>query len=198
MVVKRAGAAEPSCRRRRAARAAALALCAPLLWSAAGAAASWVKGEVRLNLRTGPSNGHRIIGDIQTGDRVDVLELGEGWTRVRSGDREGWIPEGYLQDQPPASELLSAAQEKASELGGQVSALETQTARLGEENRALAERDAKQREELELLTRENLELKAGARWPDRIAGAAILVAGMLMGWVLHAVLARRQRPRIRL
>jgi SH3 domain protein len=157
-----------------------------------------VKGEVRLNLRTGPSNGHRILSEIHTGDKVEVLELGDGWTRVRIGDREGWIPEGYLQDQPPAAELLSDAQKKASELGGQLAALEAQTARLNGENKTLSERDGTQREEIESLTRENLELKAGARWPELFAGATILAFGMLIGWVMHSVVARRARPRIRL
>lgn len=162
------------------------------------AASAWVKGEVRLNLRTGPSNEYRILGEIHTGDRVEVLELGQSWTRIRSGDREGWVPEGYLQDEPPAGVLLADAQSKAAELSAQVTSLEAQTAKLGEENRTLGERDAAQRSELEQLTRENLELKAGARWPERIVGAAILATGMLIGWLLHILAGRRQRPRIRL
>jgi SH3 domain protein len=163
------------------------------------AAPAWVKGDVRLNLRTGPSNEYRIVGEVHTGDRVDVLELGQGWTRVRSGDREGWVPEGYLQDQPTPGVLLSEAQAKASELTTRAESLEARVAKLSEENQTFGERDASQRSQLEALTRENLELKAGARWPEWITGAGILTTGMLFGWVLHVVASRRQRaPRIRL
>jgi uncharacterized protein YgiM (DUF1202 family) len=177
-----------------------LALGLLCLAAAPGAAApAWVKGEVRLNVRTGPSNEYRILGEIHTGDRVEVLELGSDWTRIRTGDREGWVPEGYLQDQPTAGVLLADAQTKASELASRVASLEEQTAKLGEENRSLAERGTSQQSELERLVRENLELKAGARWPERIAGAAILATGMLIGWLIHVVASRRQRtPRIRL
>ena len=165
----------------------------------ARAASAYVKGEVRLNIRTGPSNEYRILGELHTGDRVEVLENGTGWTRVRSGDREGWVPEGYLQDQPPAAVLLADAQARATELAARVQTLEAEATKLGDENRSFAERDTSQRSELETLTRENLELKAGAAWPERIAGAAILAAGMLIGWVIHVVASRRQRPpRIRL
>jgi SH3 domain protein len=180
--------------------AGALALCCALGAAlSASAESGWVKGEVRLNLRTGPSNEHRIIGEIHTGDRVDVRERGDGWTRVQAGDKEGWIPEGYLQDQPPPGVLLADSQAKTAELRTQVETLGAESAKLKEENRAFRERDDSQRSQIETLTRENLELKAGARWPEWITGAAILTAGMLMGAVLHVVAGRRQqRPRIRL
>jgi SH3 domain protein len=165
----------------------------------ADAASAWVKGEVRLNVRTGPSNEYRILGELHTGDKVEVLENGQGWTRIRSGDREGWVPEGYLQDEPPAAVLLADAQAKATQLAARVQTLETEAAKLGEENRSLGERESSQRGELETLTRENLELKAGAAWPERIVGAAILGAGMLIGVLIHVIVSRRQRPpRIRL
>jgi SH3 domain protein len=172
---------------------------AGLMAESARAASAWVKGEVRLNVRTGPSNEYRILGELHTGDKVDVLENGDGWTRIRSGDREGWVPEGFLQNEPPASALLADAQGKASELAGKVTALEAQTAKLGTENQSFSERDTSQRSEIEKLTRENLELKAGAAWPERIVGAGILATGMLIGWLIHVISARRQRtPRIRL
>ena len=180
--------------------AGALALCGICLAAdPASAASAWVKGEVRLNVRTGPSNEYRILGELHTGDKVDVLENGQGWTRIRSGDREGWVPEGYLQDEPPPAVLLAEAQSKASELAARVTALEAQSSKLGEENQSLGERESSQRSELEVLTRENLELRAGAAWPERIVGAAILGTGMLIGWLIHVISSRRQRPqRIRL
>ena len=62
----------------------------------------------------------------------------------------------------------------------------------------LSTRDESQRTEIQTLTRENMELKAGARWPEWITGACILAAGMLMGAILQSISARRSRPRIRL
>jgi uncharacterized protein YgiM (DUF1202 family) len=180
-------------------RASALAL--GLFCAAPGAlqaAPAWVKGEVRLNLRTGPSNEYRIIGEVHTGDRLDVLELGSGWTRIRSGDQEGWIPEGYLQDTPTPGVLLEEHQAKTAELRAQVESLGTEAAKLKQENTSFGERDGQQRSEIATLTRENLELKAGARWPEWITGAGILTVGMVMGWILHVTAGRRQRPRIRL
>ena len=65
----------------------------------AGAAEQgWVKGDLRLNIRTGGGNEYRILGTIQTGDQVTILTKGEDWIRVQTKDGEaGWIPDGYLE-----------------------------------------------------------------------------------------------------
>jgi hypothetical protein len=55
-----------------------------------------------------------------------------------------------------------------------------------------------QKTELERLTRENLELRAGARWPEWIAGASILFVGAVLGMLVHRSASRRPGPRIRL
>ena len=43
-----------------------------------------------------------------------------------------------------------------------------------------------------------MELKAGARWPEWITGAAILASGMLVGSIVQTWASRRPRSRIRL
>jgi SH3 domain protein len=182
-------------------RAVAGAGLAALLLGAAGAAhaeTAWVKDELRLNLRTGPGVQFRIVGSVETGNSVDVLERGESWTRVQvHGGAEGWIPAGYLQTERPAAMRLSALEQETAELRQQVEELSAQAERLRQENAELGGRDGEQRSRIEQLTRENLELKAGARWPDRIAGAAIVCAGMLIGALLQRRSGRRS-PRIKL
>ena len=175
----------------------ALALLAPM--ASARAEVAWVKDEVRLNLRTGPGVQYRIKGSIVTGDSVEVLLHGDGWTQVRDAEiGEGWIPEGFLQEEPPATVRLARSEEQTTELRTQLDSISTRATELETQNTKLGEQDATQRQQIEQLTRENLELKAGARWPEWITGAGILGAGMLMGAVLHAFSGRRQRPRIRL
>ncbi len=59
---------------------------------------AWIKDELRLNLRTGPGVQFRIMGRLKTGDALELLERGDGWTKVRVAEfGEGWIPEGYLK-----------------------------------------------------------------------------------------------------
>jgi SH3 domain protein len=172
-------------------------VAAPLV--SAPAHAEWVRGEVQLNVRTGPGPDRKIIASIATGDRVTVLENGDGWTLVRINDgQEGWIPGGFLGDEPPATVRLArtetelkALQDRLENTSKESHDLRSSTGTLTAENRTLAA-------ENERLDNENRDLKAGARWPEWIAGASILVMGMLMGAIMQAWTTRRTHGRVRL
>jgi len=177
-------------------RAAALAagmIGAPL----ARAETGWVDDQVRLNLRTGPGNQYRILASIETGDSVEIISRGDGWIQVSAEGKSGWVPDGYLNPEPPAKVKLARIESEAAELRTRSKQLGDDTEKLRGENEQLATRESEQRAELERLTRDNLELRAGARWPEWIAGACILGVGMGLGALLRGS-ARRQTPRIRL
>jgi len=174
------------------------ALAAALLVAAhARAETGWVGDQVRLNLRTGAGNQFRILGSVETGDSVEILTRGDGWTEVRANGKTGWVPDGFLQSEPPAVVKLARNETETAELRSRSGALGEEATKLRSENEELAARESEQRVELERLTRDNLELRAGARWPEWIAGACILAVGMALGALLRNS-ARRQTPRIRL
>jgi SH3 domain protein len=177
----------------------ALGTALALVAGSAYAETAWVKDHLRLNLRAGPGIEYRIIGAIETGDSVDVLERVEGWTKVRAqGVEEGWIPEGYLQEEAPAQLALAKHEAKAAELQEQLATLTSETEQLRSESSSVAGRDGEQKAKIAELTQENLRLRAGARWPEWIAGASLLAAGMLLGAILYRNATRRPGPRIRL
>jgi SH3 domain protein len=184
-----------SCRRTTA-LALAFALGAA---TAARAETAWVKDEVRLNLRTGAGLEFRIVGAVKTGDSVEIVTRGDDWTEVRSRDgNQGWIPGGFLQPDPPAVVGLARAEAEASDLRERAKSTASQLAELKARYDEVAAADAGQREEIARLTRENLELRAGARWPEWIAGASILFVGSLLGVLAHRSATRRRAPRIRI
>ena len=168
------------------------------LMGEAAAEAAWVGGEVRLNLRSGPSMGHRIRGVLVTGDRVTVLERAEEWTRVRSADgEEGWIPAGYLAAEAPPTVRLGQLESEVESLRSRLDETSTRAETLATENETLSARDREQQDQVLSLTEENLDLKAGARWPYLITGASILASGMLLGALLSRASGRR-KARIKL
>jgi hypothetical protein len=139
------------------------------------------------------------MGAFAPGDSVEVIAPGDSWPRVRDAEiGVGWIPAGFLQPEPPAAVRLERSETQTSELREELDSLTARAAELETQNAKLGEQDTSQRQQITELTRENLELRAGARWPEWITGAGILFAGMLMGAIVHAVSGRRQRPRIRL
>ena len=162
----------------------------------------WVRGEVRLNVRTGPGTEYRIVGVLKTGDSVSVLSRGENWTQVETqqtdGLKRGWIPEGYLRAKPPPSIRLGQAEARVVELDSALATVQKEAEQLRTAHADLASQDGSQQAQIKELTMENMELRAGARYPEWITGASIFAAGMVLGAWIHRNSARRQPTRIRL
>jgi SH3 domain protein len=175
-----------------------IALCARTA-GAARAESAWVRGGIRLNIRTEPGTQYRIIGVVKTGDGVDILQKREEWTQIRTAeDKAGWIPVGYLLPEPPPTIRLQQLEAETAQLREELESSNATTGQLEKENAEISEKDREQMAEISRLTRDNLELRAGARWPEWIVGASVLAAGMLIGAVLHRNSARRPSSRIRL
>lgn len=176
-----------------------LAASLAVLATPSAAERAWVKDELRLNLRAGPGVQYRILGVAKTGDSIEVVSRTDEWTQIRvDGKGNAWIPAGYLQSEPPASLRLTKAETEATELRDRVASLSEKASALRSANEDLKARDETRSAELERLVRENLQLRAGARWPEWIAGAGVLGVGMIVGGLLHRNATRRRTPRIRL
>ncbi len=165
----------------------------------AAAETAWVNDDVHLQLRTGAGNNFRIVGQIQTGDSVSIVNRSEGWTQVQTdAGKSGWVPAGFLQLEPPARIALAKLEAATAAHRSELEKLTEQIATLRASNEELSGQDAGQRDQIDRLTRENYELRAGARWPEWITGAGIVFVGMILGWILSKSSGRRRQQRIRL
>jgi len=170
-------------------------------WTASSLAApAWIKGEIKLNLRSGAGTEFKIIGGVQTGDELNVLSTTKKWTRVQTADQKtGWIPAGYLENEPPPALRLQLVETEAASLRTQLEELRAEASGLRESNATLTANDSGQRQEIEALKLENYELRAGTRYQEWITGALIVASGMIVGALLHRRSAtRRSAGRIRL
>ncbi len=183
----------------------ALALACVLLFSstltslAAAAEFGWVRSYIRLNLRAGAGTQFKILGGVETGDELRILDRGESWTRVQTTDGKiGWIPAGYLETKPPPTLRLQQLETERATLLMELEEIRTEASQLRESNATLTATDSGQREEIESLKIDNYELRAGSRYQEWITGALILTLGMLVGAFLHRNSTRRPSSRIRL
>ena len=104
----------------------------------------YVTDRTQVELRRGPSTEYRILRYLEAGDRVEVLEQSEGFSRIKvSGqDTEGWMPTASLIAEPIARDRLAAAERTATTARERATALE-------EQNRELERNLAATRAELE-------------------------------------------------
>ncbi len=159
----------------------------------------WVRGETRFNLRTGPGVNYRITGNVERDEPVQVTARESGWAQVRSRTgAEGWLLARYLQQTPPDALRIERNETELASVREEAEGLKRDNEQLRQENERLRQQETDQGEEVRRLTEENLDLKAGERWPYLITGAAILVTGMLAGALFARAAGRRPQPRIRL
>jgi len=113
-------------------RRARAAMTMLLLGLASGAALAqsneaWVSDELSTYVRSGPTDGYRIIGTLTAGEQVEVLETSGDYSRVRNSDDNAvWVLSNELKDTPSAREQLPA-------LEGRVQALSTELAGINEQ-----------------------------------------------------------------
>ena len=123
----------------------------------------YVTDLLKLNLRTGASSQHKIINQLRSGDRVQVLATdGNGeFARVRtSKGQEGWALIGYLQKKPTAKVLLATASKKLQVAEKKLQTTSASNLQLASENKKLLTENKTLFSENEILTDEYTQLKS--------------------------------------
>ncbi|WP_083251846.1 MULTISPECIES: TIGR04211 family SH3 domain-containing protein [Pseudomonas] len=98
----------------------------------AEAADRWVSDNLATYVRSGPTDGYRIVGTLQAGQKVELLSEQGDYSRIRAEDGSAvWIPSRDLQAQPGQAERLPALEQKVAELTEELAGInDTWTARV--------------------------------------------------------------------
>ncbi|MDN6297194.1 MAG: SH3 domain-containing protein [Halomonas sp.] len=112
---------------------------------------AWVSEELTTYVRSGPTDGYRIVGTLSAGEQIAVLDTSGKYTRVQSqsGDTV-WILSDELQDTPSASEKLPRLESQVTEL----------TSKLDSINDTWEERVASMKQRLDTRAKRIKELEA--------------------------------------
>lgn len=196
-----------------------LALCTGLLgfFDAAQAqeAASnerWVSDSLNTYVRSGPTDGYRIVGTLTSGEKVELLGTQNDYSQVRGESGSVvWIPSRDLQEVPGQAERLPQLEQQVAELSEQLRTIddswkarvqgmqETLDSRKAHIDELEARRQALDAE----LTQAQSELRTTqARLGDEnnqllmrymVYGGSIAGAGLLAGLILPAMTRGRKR-----
>ena len=120
-----------------------------LLAAMAHAETRYVNDIMKITFRTGPGIGHKVLDEVPSGERVEVLRTENTWTQVRLPDgRTGWVLNRFLTSDRPKTLQLNQAKEKAAELTEGMTALSAENEQLKTENQSLKETVEKTRADL--------------------------------------------------
>ncbi|GFM82815.1 peptide-binding protein [Pseudomonas cichorii] len=81
----------------------------------------WVSDSLNTYVRSGPTDGHRIVGTLKSGQKVDLLSTQGSYSQVRgeSGNTV-WILSSDLQDVAGPAERVPQLTEQVGQLTGQL------------------------------------------------------------------------------
>lgn len=172
----------------------------------------WVSDTLSTYVRSGPTDGYRIVGSLTSGQKVELLETQGDYSQVRgeSGDRV-WIRTSDLQEVPGQAERLPQLEQQVAELTEELGTInESWEARLQgmqetlDSRKALIDELEARRKALDsALTATESDLRdVQARLGDEnnqvlmrymVYGGSIAGAGLLAGLILPAMTRGRKR-----
>ena len=83
----------------------------------AAAETVYVKGVMKITMRTGPGRDHKIIAMIKSGDSLEMLDSKDGWSNVKTfSGKVGWVLTRFITDKVPVSLLVSKLKQQNKEL----------------------------------------------------------------------------------
>ncbi|WP_311948514.1 TIGR04211 family SH3 domain-containing protein [Halomonas piscis] len=174
--------------------------------------AAWVSEELTTYVRSGPTDGYRIVGTLSAGEKVEVLETSGKYTRVesQSGDTV-WILSDELQDTPSAREKLPRLETRVAELTEELDSinatweervatmkqnLDTRAQRIDE----LETRNDELEREADTMRKQSRKLNARLETQEEdllmryfMYGGGVAGAGLLVGLIVPHLPRRRKR-----
>lgn len=87
--------------------------------------ARWVSDSLSTYVRSGPTDGHRIVGNLKSGQKVTLLSSQGNYSQVRgeSGDTV-WISSSDLQTAPGQAERVPQLAEQVTQLSEQLKTID--------------------------------------------------------------------------
>ncbi|AMQ90695.1 MULTISPECIES: TIGR04211 family SH3 domain-containing protein [unclassified Marinobacter] len=103
--------------------------------SVAQARTVWVDDKLYLPVRSGAGTQFRIIENaVPSGTPLEVLEVGDGYTKVRTPKgTEGWVSSQYLSNQPIAADRLRRATQQLEQTRSELTSVREQLSAVTEE-----------------------------------------------------------------
>ena len=182
------------------------ALCALLLYPTVSWGKSlYVSGYREILLRTGPSLENKILAILKTGQEVSLNgEDGDYYLVTTPTGTKGYVLKTYMTDQPQAETRLKEIEEKTQqrikELEARTEQQEKELAVLRREHSRLeaakTQAEATANEQSERAAKLQTEQHASESENQQgwfVAGAGVLLTGLVLGWIWGASGRRNRR-----
>ncbi|WP_165666691.1 TIGR04211 family SH3 domain-containing protein [Metapseudomonas otitidis] len=85
----------------------------------------WISDSLTTYVRSGPTDGYRIVGTLTSGQKVKLLSTQGDYSQVRGENGSAvWIPSRDLQEVPGQAERLPQLEQEVAELSTQLASID--------------------------------------------------------------------------
>ena len=85
----------------------------------------WVSDSLNTYVRSGPTDGYRIVGTLTSGEKVELVRTQGDYSQVRSeSGNTVWIPSRDLQSVPGQAERLPSLEQKVADLSAELKGID--------------------------------------------------------------------------
>lgn len=172
----------------------------------------WVSDTLSTYVRSGPTDGYRIVGTLKSGQKVELVNTQGDYSQVRgnSGDTV-WIPSSDLQEVPGQTERLPQLTQEVADLSAKLKSIDDDwktkvqgmQETLDSRKKLVDELEARTKDLNAQLTDVQSELRSTqAKLGDEnnqvlmrymVYGGSIAGGGLLLGLILPALSRGRKR-----
>jgi SH3 domain protein len=104
---------------------AVLAVCGTVHAAEPKANDRWVSDSLTTYVRSGPTDGYRIVGTLKSGQKVELINTQGDYSQVRGeGGGSVWIPSSDLQNVPGQTERLPELTQQVADLSSQLNTID--------------------------------------------------------------------------
>jgi SH3 domain protein len=172
----------------------------------------WVSDSLNTFVRSGPTDGYRIVGTLKSGQKVELINTQGDYSQVRGeGGSSVWIPTADLQSEPGQAERLPELTQQVADLSGQLKTIDDSwktrvqgmQETLDTRKKLIDELEARSKDLNEQLSASQSELRTTqAKLGDEnnlvlmrymVYGGSIAGAGLLVGLIIPAMTRGRKR-----
>ncbi|WP_409457096.1 TIGR04211 family SH3 domain-containing protein [Pseudomonas oryzihabitans] len=176
--------------------------------------ARWVSDSLTTYVRSGPTDGYRIVGTLKSGQKVELISTQGDYSQVRGeGGGTVWIPSSDLQAKPGQAERLPQLEQQVAELSGQLKTIDDSWKNrvqgmqetLDSRKQQIDELESRRKELDAQLTQAQSELRSTqaklgnenkqALMQYMVYGGSIAGAGLLAGLILPSMTRRKKNDR---
>jgi SH3 domain protein len=123
----------------------------------------YVAGDLAVSLRSSPNVRSKLLAELRSGAKLDLLKEEGDWTQVRTAEgKTGWIMKRYVTATLPAAQQFEEYKAKSQELIAKADRMEAVLAAHEQEKKGLADALAAARRERDEVTKDYEALKADA------------------------------------